>query len=91
MDSDGVISAFDRIIGLDRLKVRHLNDSRTPLNSHRDRHALIGEGSLGDAPFQRITAATRFAHTVRILETPKLDEATATDRTMLNRLLRYLY
>lgn len=91
MDSDGVISAFDRIIGLDRLKVWHLNDSKTPFNSHRDRHELIGDGPLGDAPFQRIITDTRFAHTVRILETPELDEATATDRTMLNRLLRYLY
>ena len=89
-DFDGVISAFDRVIGLDRLKVWHLNDSKTPFNSHRDRHELIGEGSLGDAPFNRIMTDVRFAQTVRILETPKLDDATATDRTMLNRLLAFL-
>ncbi len=86
-DFDGVMAQFDRILGLDRLRVWHLNDSKTPFNSHRDRHELIGEGSLGDAPFKRIMTDPRFAHTVKILETPKLDDATRTDRTMLNRLL----
>ena len=89
-DFDGVIARFDQILGLDRLKVWHLNDSKTPFNSHRDRHELIGEGSLGDAPFRRIMTDPRFRRTVRILETPKLDDATRTDRTMLNRLLGFL-
>jgi deoxyribonuclease IV len=89
-DFDGVIATFDRVLGLDRLKVWHLNDSKTPFNSHRDRHELIGSGSLGDAPFRRIMTDPRFAHTVKILETPKLDDATATDRTMLNRLVAFL-
>ena len=86
-DFDGVIAEFDRILGLDRLRVWHLNDSKTPFNSHRDRHELIGEGSLGLVPFRRIMTDVRFAHTVRILETPKLDDATRTDRLMLNRLM----
>lgn len=89
-DFDGVIAQFDRTLGLDRLRVWHLNDSKTPFNSHRDRHELIGAGSLGDAPFRRIMTDARFAHTVKILETPKLDDATRTDRTMLNRLLSFL-
>ena len=89
-DFDGVIAQFHRHLGLERLKVWHLNDSKTPFNSHRDRHELIGEGSLGEAPFRRIMSDPRFAHTVKILETPKLDDATATDRTMLNRLLGFL-
>jgi deoxyribonuclease IV len=89
-DFDGVIATFDRVLGLQRLRVWHLNDSKTPFNSHRDRHELIGQGSLGDAPFRRIMTDPRFAHTVKILETPKLDDATATDRTMLNRLLSFL-
>ncbi len=89
-DFDGVIATFDRVLGLDRLRVWHLNDSKTPFNSHRDRHELIGDGSLGDAPFRRIMTDRRFAHTVKILETPKLDDATRTDRTMLNRLLAFL-
>ena len=88
-DFDGVIAQFHRTLGLERLKVWHLNDSRTPFNSHRDRHELIGEGSLGEAPFRRIMSDPRFAHTVKILETPKLDDATATDRLMLNRLLGF--
>lgn len=86
-DFDGVIAEFDRILGLDRLRVWHLNDSKTPFASHRDRHELIGEGSLGIEPFRRIMTDPRFVHTVRILETPKLDDATRTDRLMLNRLL----
>ena len=89
-DFDGVIAQFDRALGLDRLRVWHLNDSKTPFNSHRDRHELIGEGSLGEGPFRRIMTDPRFAHTVKILETPKLDDATRTDRTMLNRLLGML-
>ena len=89
-DFDGVMARFHRALGLERLKVWHLNDSKTPFNSHRDRHELIGDGSLGDAPFRRIMTDARFAHTVKILETPKLDDATRTDRTMLNRLLGFL-
>ncbi len=46
-DLDGVLTEFDRIIGLGRLKAIHLNDSLTPFASHKDRHAKIGEGSLG--------------------------------------------
>jgi deoxyribonuclease-4 len=89
-DFDGVIALFHRTLGLERLKVWHLNDSKTPFNSHRDRHELIGEGSLGVEPFRRIMTDSRFAHTVKILETPKLDDATQTDRLMLNRLLDLL-
>lgn len=89
-DFDGVIETFDRVLGLHRLRVWHLNDSKTPFNSHRDRHELIGAGSLGDEPFRRIMTDPRFAHTVRILETPKLDDATHTDRLMLNRLLAFV-
>ncbi|MBC7843929.1 MAG: deoxyribonuclease IV [Gemmatimonadaceae bacterium] len=89
-DFEGVIASFHRTLGLERLKVWHLNDSKTPYNSHRDRHELIGDGSLGDAPFRRIMSDSRFSHTVKILETPKLDDATRTDRTMLKRLLEFL-
>ena len=89
-DFDGVIDAFDRILGLERLRMWHLNDSKTPFGSHRDRHELIAEGSLGEQPFRRIMTDPRFARTVRILETPKLDDATRTDRVMLNRLLGYV-
>ena len=46
-DLDGVLDEFDRIIGLDRLKAIHMNDSKNPFASHKDRHEKIGEGSIG--------------------------------------------
>ncbi len=46
-DLDGVLAAFDRVIGLGRLKAIHLNDSMNPLGAHKDRHAKIGEGHIG--------------------------------------------
>ena len=49
-DLDGVLARFDSVIGLDRLWALHLNDSRNPFESHKDRHACIGEGSLGRRP-----------------------------------------
>ena len=51
-DFDGVWNRFDDVVGRDRLLALHLNDSKTPFNSRRDRHELIGEGSLGPRPFR---------------------------------------
>jgi deoxyribonuclease IV len=51
-DLDGVLDEFDRVIGLDRLKALHLNDSKNPLGSHKDRHEKLGQGTLGLAAFQ---------------------------------------
>ena len=53
-DIDGVLTEFDRVIGLERLKAVHINDSMNPLGAHKDRHARIGEGYLGEAAFGRI-------------------------------------
>ena len=88
-DYDGVMQRFDDVVGLDRLRVLHLNDSKTPFASKRDRHELIGEGSLGAAPFQRIMTDPRLARVPKVIETPKLDDAEATDRRMLERLRSY--
>jgi deoxyribonuclease IV len=85
-DYDGVIAEFDRVIGLDHLRVFHLNDSQQPKASRKDRHADIGEGTLGDGPFGRIMRDPRFASVPKILETPKGDDATAADRRNLARL-----
>lgn len=85
---DAVWEAWDRIIGLEHLHCLHLNDSKTPFASRRDRHELIAEGSLGAGPFTRIMTDRRFAHLPRILETPKGDDA-ANDRLMLARLRGY--
>jgi deoxyribonuclease IV len=85
-DFDGVWSRFDDTLGMARLRVLHLNDSKTPFASRRDRHELIGEGSLGEGPFRRIMSDARFARVPKILETPKLSDATATDARMMARL-----
>jgi len=88
-DWDGVWERFDRTCGLARLRVLHLNDSRTPLGSRRDRHELIGEGSLGPEPFRRIMRDPRFAGVLKVLETPKGDDEVTNDRRMLRRLRAY--
>jgi deoxyribonuclease-4 len=88
-DFDGVWLRFADALGLHRLRVMHLNDSKTPFSSHRDRHELIAEGSLGAEPFRRIMRDERFVAIPKLIETPKLDDATRTDRRMLARLRRY--
>lgn len=88
-DYHGVMARFEDTLGLDRLRVMHLNDSKTPFESHRDRHELIAEGSLGEAPFRHIMTDERLAQVPKVIETPKLDDATATDTRMLDRLRSY--
>jgi deoxyribonuclease-4 len=88
-DFDGVWRRWDDAIGLADLKVLHLNDSKTPFDSRRDRHELIGEGSLGPEPFRRIMRDPRFAGVAKILETPKGDDEVTQDRRMLRRLRAY--
>jgi deoxyribonuclease IV len=66
-------AAFDRLIGLDRLALFHLNDSKKPCGSRVDRHEHIGKGCLGLAPFRRLVTDPRFASLPMLLETPKLD------------------
>lgn len=85
---DGVWQRFGDVVGFDRLRALHLNDSKTKFGSHRDRHELIGEGSLGPKPFRRIMTDERFARIPKVIETPKLEE-TITDRRMLRRLRSY--
>jgi len=65
------LTAFDELIGLDRLKVLHLNDSRHPLGSRKDRHAHIGKGALGLEAFRNLLNDPRLAALPGILETPK--------------------
>jgi deoxyribonuclease-4 len=88
-DFDGVWQHFDDAVGRDRLKALHLNDSKTPFNSHRDWHELIGQGALGARPFRRIMTDERFVSIPKVIETPKLDDAAKTDRRMLMRLRNY--
>ena len=53
-DLDGVLEEFDRVVGLERLKAIHVNDSKNPFGSHKDRHELIGQGSIGLEAFERL-------------------------------------
>ena len=69
-DLDGVLAEFDRVIGLPRLKALHLNDSKNPYASHKDRHACIGEGSLGIETFKNIINHPVLKDKPMILETP---------------------
>lgn len=74
---------FDQLLGLDRLGALHLNDSRKGLGSRVDRHAHIGAGALGEAPFRRLVRDPRFKGLPMILETP---EAESMHRVNLARL-----
>ena len=89
-DYDGVMARLDDELGLGRLRVMHLNDSKTPFASRRDRHELIAEGSLGASPFRRIMTDERLAMVPKVIETPKLDEPVVTDSRMLALLRSYV-
>lgn len=69
-DLDGVLDRFDRVLGLGRLKAIHLNDSKNPFSSHKDRHELLGQGSLGLETFERIINHPKLRHLPFYLETP---------------------
>lgn len=69
-DLDGVLDEFDRVVGLERLKALHLNDSKNPFASHKDRHECIGRGSLGLKTFQNIINHPKLEDKPMILETP---------------------
>ena len=68
------LRAFDRVIGLKRLRAFHLNDSRKPLGSRVDRHAHIGRGCLGLEPFRLLVNDPRFRNRPMVLETPKEED-----------------
>ena len=69
-DLDGVLEAVDRVIGLDRLRAIHINDSKNPMGSHKDRHERIGEGSIGLEAMTRIINHPALRHLPFYLETP---------------------
>lgn len=69
-DPDGVLRDFDRVVGLERLKAIHLNDSMNPLDSHKDRHEKIGQGHIGLEAFRRIVTHPDLKDLPFYLETP---------------------
>ena len=73
-DLDGVLSEFDRIIGKDRISVFHINDSKNPLGSRKDRHANIGDGCIGYETLAKIVWHPDFRHVPKILETPYIPD-----------------
>ncbi|MBI4512618.1 MAG: deoxyribonuclease IV [Gemmatimonadetes bacterium] len=85
-----VFEAFDRVVGLERLGLLHLNDSKAPLGSRVDRHQHIGKGALGDAPFRRIMNDPRFTSIPKLIETPKEANTVWWDRRNLRRLRSFV-
>lgn len=69
-DLEGVIGKFDRVIGLEKLKAIHLNDSLNPLGAHKDRHAKIGEGCIGEEALKRVVTHPALKDLPFYLETP---------------------
>jgi deoxyribonuclease-4 len=88
---DDVWRQFDDLIGMPRLRVMHLNDSKTPFGSRRDRHELIGEGSIGERGFRNVMNDARLIAVPKIIETPKGTDPTATDARMLALLRSYIF
>lgn len=84
-DLDGVFAEFDQIIGLDRLKAIHLNDSMNGLGSHKDRHARIGEGEIGLEALVRVINHPATKGIPFILETPNDDEGWAREIALLRK------
>lgn len=78
-DFDKVLDEFDKIIGLEKLKAIHINDSMNPLGSRKDRHEKIGQGHIGDDAFKRIVTNPRVQNLPFILETPNDDTGYAAE------------
>lgn len=87
-DLDGVLAEFDRIIGLERLKAIHLNDSMNQLGSHKDRHQKIGQGNIGLEAFAAIINHPRLKDLPFYLETPNELDGYAAEIALLKDLYR---
>ena len=86
-DLDGVIGSFDRVIGLDRLKAIHLNDSMNVLGAHKDRHAYIGKGKIGLDALARVINHPKLRHLPFYLETPNDLDGYRAEIALLKTLL----
>jgi len=87
-DLDSVLNEFDRIIGLDRLKAIHINDSMNPLGAHKDRHQKIGEGTLGIKTFEKIINHPKLKDLPFFLETPNELDGYEKEITILKGLYK---
>lgn len=86
---DGVLEEFDRIVGLDRLHAIHLNDSKNPFCSHKDRHAKIGEGFIGLEAIVAIINHPKLCHLPFCLETPNELDGYAKEIALLREHYKY--
>ncbi len=86
-DLDGVLAKFDDIIGLERLKAIHLNDSLNPCGAKKDRHAMIGEGHIGKDSLLRVLTHEKLRHLPFILETPTDDDGHGEEITMIRNFI----
>ena len=84
-DLDGVLKEFDRVIGIDRLRAIHLNDSMTPFGSNKDRHEKIGDGTIGLEAFVRIINHPQLKNLPFILETPNDNAGYANEIAILRK------
>ncbi len=87
-DLDGVLEEFDRVLGIDRLRAVHINDSKNPCGAHKDRHEVIGEGYIGIEAFERIVNHPALRDLPFILETPNELPGYAKEIELLRRLQR---
>lgn len=85
-DLDGVLTTFDRIVGLESLRAIHLNDSKNALGSHKDRHAVLGGGTLGLEAIQRIYCHPALSQLPFCLETPNELSGYATEIRLLREI-----
>jgi deoxyribonuclease-4 len=88
---DAVVAELDRVVGLERVHLLHLNDSKAPLGSRVDRHEQIGKGHLGAVPFRRIMRDDRFRRVPKVIETPKGEDRVRSDRRNLSYLRRMIH
>ena len=87
-DLDGVLAEFDRVIGLEHLKAIHLNDSQNPMGSRKDRHAKIGEGTIGLPALSAVTNHPLLRTLPFVLETPNDEEGYAREIRILRERYR---
>jgi deoxyribonuclease-4 len=84
---DTFLADFERLIGLDRLVVLHLNDSKADIGSHLDRHENIGHGTIGDEGFRRILNHPKLAGMAGVLEVPGMDGKSGPDEANMRHII----
>lgn len=87
-DLDGVLEHFDEVVGLKRLKAIHINDSKNPFASHKDRHEKLGQGSIGTDAFEKIINHKSLCHLPFLLETPNDNEGYKEEIELIKKISR---